>query len=212
MAKTLGLPLHSQIMSLNDDMGLEALLFPASSSPIPPHTLTTVPEYSCLVQSLWCFLGLSTLLFSRPWPGLFFLLPVGGLCPEEQRGSALTHGSSLVLLSTWDPSSAAQLNPASIRPSIRWRRAPSEPRALSAFLANGCVCLPLILSCRAHRLSTFLITLSGILLLSVLTLCQMLTLCFCLPGGEFLCSENHSPSVLALLSSPQSPPLPSPSA
>lgn len=42
----------------------------------------------------------------------------------------------------------------------------------------------------------------------MLTLCQMLTLHMCLPGGEFLWSEQCPSPVLALFSSPLSPPLP----
>lgn len=91
--------------------------------PFPPHTLTAIAGYSCLVESPWCFSGLSTRLFSRPWPGLLFLLPVGGLRPRSGAGSALSCDCSLALLSTWDPSSAARLNPVST--------APSEPGALS---------------------------------------------------------------------------------
>ena len=143
MAKTLALALHSQAMSLDDDDGLESLLFPASSGPIPSHTLITVAECSCLVQSPWCFSRLSARLFSGPWPGPFFLLPVGGLSPEEQ--------SRVSPVSWLQPGSALHLGPflcCSVKPGID--RSIRAWGSFSAFLANGYVCLPLILSRRAH--------------------------------------------------------------
>lgn len=141
MAKTLALALHSQVMSSDDDEGLESPFFPASISPISSHTLIAVAEYSCLIQSPWCFSGLSTRLFAGHSLVSSFCSLLGVRAPR----------SRVSPVSWLQPGSALHLGPfccCSVKPGID--RSIRAWGSFSAFLANGCVCLPLILSCRAH--------------------------------------------------------------